>query len=232
MGSYTESIQELLDVFSKYDWAPQAIRLMDARSGIQCRCRLECSQKHLSFTLQFPHYVSIPYEFVGEIFGELDKIKASLLKMETMDKKVTVVRLVVEYLLATPSRGHIIKDAFQSLSSKCGWIINPNESVACFGLVDVVVLCEISEIDVTDIFYKTRKQQIIVWMQSNSTIADLRHEILYSGAFDNNELVVHDLYTDEGGCFDENVLITEIVSTVSLKEDIKCMIAPDDSILM
>jgi len=221
-SSYCESIEKLLDTFVSNDCAATSIYLIDRDTDLRWIFKVSYAVGQLSFVLQFPHFSKVSKEFIMAIFTEINTKKHDLLLLEN----VTVIRFVVQYVTRDERHGFLMHNAFPSLQP--GWLINVAESVACFGRVDIMIKC-----DVTNAKNERSTKDFILWVNSNLAIEDLRYEVQNSGLIDGSEFTVGDFFTKtHRDAFGDDTLISDIITSFTLVEDIRCFVVPDDSILM
>lgn len=221
-SSYSEPIEKLLETFLSNDRAGTFIYLTDRDTDLFWIFKVSGVLGQLSFVLQFPHFCKVSKEFIMEIFTEINTKKHDLLRLEN----VTVIRFVVQYVTRDERHGYLMHNAFPILLP--GWLINLAESVACFGRVDIMIKC-----DVTNAKNERSTKDFLLWVNSNITIADLRYEVQNSGLIDGGEFTVGDFFTKaHRDAFEDDTLISDIITTFTLVEDIRCFVVPDYSILM
>lgn len=215
------------------------VNITDDVSGEIVVLKLDLFKTYLTFTVQFSRRCPkvVIEQYVQTIFTEVNKQKHALLNFQKDGKPVSVIRFAPEYfnnsdwILAYRSnlKYHAMPNALDNLTDKTGWLINSTESVACFGLVDIVVSCRFTTAQGVQ-----RVESIKFWVKSCSTIADLRHEMLVSGLIDIDEFNVGDIMSiappDE--VLSCETLIADVVTTVGIEDDLKCDLGPDDFILM
>ena len=224
-------------MFSEDSYDRSCFRFKDKEHGSLFNLQITIWKDHLSFILQCPPYRYLETQMKtisALIFAEINANRFKYLEYEKK-MKITVIRFVVEYVRSNcRTNGLIYPNALHELtnSNSNGWLISMKESVACFGRVDIVVEC--------NFFTKLNhqyKKTFTIWVDSFSTIADLRDALLTSGNFDVNEFNAGDFFKiqENGGeneVFGENVKIADIIHELTYKPDISCLVAPDDSILM